>query len=147
MRKKVIALSAMPTAEQVEVEWLNLGNLAHVEVTRRVLIFRLSPSSGSETGRAGALQNRVNSSSGSSSMSPDQSIESNYGSQSRRWNGPGVYSKMVGFAWRRFREIVRQQWNFSPQGSTSEIEDYGVGLPGVSALELTITPDLRASMQ
>jgi hypothetical protein len=58
MRKKVIALSAMPTAEQVEVEWLNLGNLAHVEVTRRVLIFRLSPSSGSETGRAGALQNR-----------------------------------------------------------------------------------------
>jgi hypothetical protein len=66
MRKKVIALSAMPTAERVEVEWLNLGNLAHVEVTRRVLIFRLSPSSGSETGRVGALQNRVNSSSGSS---------------------------------------------------------------------------------
>jgi hypothetical protein len=103
MRKKVIALSAMPTAERVEVEWLNLGNLAHVEVTRRVLIFRLSPSSGSETGRVGALQNRVNSSSGSSSMSPDQSIGSNYGSQSRRWNGtdPGVYSKMVGFTWRR----------------------------------------------
>jgi len=27
-----------------------------------------------------------------------------------------------------FREIVRQQWNFSPQGSTSEVEDYQVQL-------------------
>ena len=43
-----------------------------------------------------------------------------------------------------FREIVRQQWNFSPQGSTSEIEDYQVQLEKVSALELTLTPDLTA---
>ena len=40
------------------------------------------------------------------------------------------------------REIVRQQWNFSPAGSTSEIEDYEVNLAGVSALELIIKPDL-----
>jgi hypothetical protein len=40
------------------------------------------------------------------------------------------------------REIVRQQWNFSPGGSTSEIEDYEVNLDGVSALELVIKPDL-----
>jgi hypothetical protein len=40
------------------------------------------------------------------------------------------------------REIVRQQWNFNPAGSTSEIEDYEVNLEGVSALELTIKPDL-----
>jgi hypothetical protein len=43
-----------------------------------------------------------------------------------------------------FREIVRQQWNFSPQGSTGEIEDYQVQLEKVSALELTLTPDLTA---
>jgi hypothetical protein len=41
------------------------------------------------------------------------------------------------------REIVRQQWNFNPAGSTSEFEDYEVNLDGVSALELTIRPDLR----
>jgi hypothetical protein len=41
-----------------------------------------------------------------------------------------------------FREIVRQQWNFSPQGSTSEVEDYQVQLEKVSALELTLRPDL-----
>jgi hypothetical protein len=41
-----------------------------------------------------------------------------------------------------FREIVRQQWNFSPQGSTSEAEDYQVDLDSVSVLELTLKPDL-----
>ena len=41
------------------------------------------------------------------------------------------------------KEIVRQQWNFSPSGSTQEIEDYEVNLEDVSALELVIKPDLR----
>ena len=41
------------------------------------------------------------------------------------------------------REIVRQQWNFSPLGSTSEVEDYRVDLDGVSVLELTLRPDLQ----
>ena len=41
-----------------------------------------------------------------------------------------------------FTEIVRQQWNFSPQGSTSEVEDYHVQLENVSILELTLNPDL-----
>lgn len=40
-----------------------------------------------------------------------------------------------------FRELVRQQWNFSPHGATSETEDYSVELDDVSALELIITPD------
>ncbi len=40
------------------------------------------------------------------------------------------------------QEIVRQQWTFSPQGATSEVEEYQVELSGVTALELTITPDI-----
>ena len=40
-------------------------------------------------------------------------------------------------------EIVRQQWNFSPAGSTTEIENYILDLDGVSLLELVIDPDLR----
>ena len=31
---------------------------------------------------------------------------------------------------RPVQEIVRQQWNFSPTGSTTQVEDYSVGLPG-----------------
>jgi hypothetical protein len=41
------------------------------------------------------------------------------------------------------KEIVRQQWNFSPAGSTSEVEEYQTNLDGVAALELAIQPDLE----
>jgi hypothetical protein len=40
------------------------------------------------------------------------------------------------------REIVRQQWNFSPSGSSTEVEDYVVDLKEVGILELSIRPDL-----
>ena len=39
------------------------------------------------------------------------------------------------------REIVRQQWNFSPHGTTEEVEDYTVELTGITTLELRIDPD------
>ena len=40
-----------------------------------------------------------------------------------------------------FREILRQQWNFSSPGGVREIEDYAVDLSNVGVLELIITPD------
>jgi hypothetical protein len=43
------------------------------------------------------------------------------------------------------KEIVRQQWNFSPTGSTSEIEHYVVDLDAISVLELSIRPDVGRS--
>jgi hypothetical protein len=39
------------------------------------------------------------------------------------------------------REIVRQQWTFSPTGSPREIEDYAVELESITKLELVIDPD------
>jgi hypothetical protein len=50
------------------------------------------------------------------------------------------------------KEIVRQQWNFSPPESTREVEEYRVELAGVTVLELVINPDIaggvgRASLQ
>jgi hypothetical protein len=39
------------------------------------------------------------------------------------------------------QEVVRQQWSFSPNGATEEIEDYAVALTGVTVLELQIDPD------
>jgi hypothetical protein len=42
---------------------------------------------------------------------------------------------------RSFRDLVRQQYTFSPDGSTSEVEDLNVDLATVTALELTINPD------
>ena len=42
---------------------------------------------------------------------------------------------------RSFREIVRQQWNFSPPATIRETEDYTVELFDVTLLELRILPD------
>ena len=42
---------------------------------------------------------------------------------------------------RSFDDVVRQQWNFSPQGATTETEDHRVELPAVTVLELSITPN------
>jgi hypothetical protein len=41
--------------------------------------------------------------------------------------------------------IARQQWNFTPTGSTVEFEDYQVDLKGVCALELSIQPGLNGA--
>jgi len=50
-----------------------------------------------------------------------------------RWSPDGGQS---------YQEIIRQQWNFSPEGATSEVEDYQVELPAVTILELNINPDI-----
>jgi hypothetical protein len=53
---------------------------------------------------------------------------------------------------RSFREIVRQQWNFSPPNTMREIEDFRVDLSGITVLELVIVPSIsrgaaRASLK
>lgn len=44
-----------------------------------------------------------------------------------------------GMTW---RDIARQQYNFSPPDTVRELEDYRVVLDGVSALELRIVPEI-----
>jgi hypothetical protein len=41
-----------------------------------------------------------------------------------------------------YREIARQQFNFSPPGTTREFEDYAVEIHGLTTLELMIVPDI-----
>ena len=41
-----------------------------------------------------------------------------------------------------YQDIVRQQYTFSPPGTTREVEDYTVRLDGVTAVELLIVPDV-----
>jgi hypothetical protein len=49
-----------------------------------------------------------------------------------RWSSDGGGS---------FREIVRQQWNFSPPQTIRGVEEYQVELSNVTVLELTIVPN------
>jgi hypothetical protein len=51
-----------------------------------------------------------------------------------------------------FRDIVRQQWNFSPPDTVREAEEHSVELSNVKVLELVIVPDIsggeaRASLR
>jgi len=50
-----------------------------------------------------------------------------------RWSADG------GASW---REIVRQQYNFSPPPVSQELEDYSVDLDGLTMLELSIIPEI-----
>jgi hypothetical protein len=60
-----------------------------------------------------------------------------------RWSSDGGSS---------FREIVRQQWNFSPPETKREVEEYQVELSNVTVLELIVVPNVsggtaRASLK
>jgi hypothetical protein len=54
-----------------------------------------------------------------------------------RWSSDGGQS---------YREIVRQQYNFSSPHNTLEIEEYAVDLFGLTALELSIIPDISGGL-
>jgi hypothetical protein len=51
-----------------------------------------------------------------------------------RWSGDGG---------RSYGDIVRQQFTFSPPGTTSETERLTVNLRGVTTIELKIVPDIN----
>jgi hypothetical protein len=51
-----------------------------------------------------------------------------------RWSSDGGTS---------FREIIRQQWNFTPPETVREVEEYQVELSNVTALELKIVPNMN----
>ena len=51
-----------------------------------------------------------------------------------------------------WKEVVRQQWNFSPPDTVEECEEYKIDLVSAAALELSINPDIsqrgvRASLE
>lgn len=54
-----------------------------------------------------------------------------------RWSADGGNS---------VREIVRQQWNFSPPESIRELEEYEVDLSSVTVIELVIKPNIGGGL-
>jgi hypothetical protein len=51
-----------------------------------------------------------------------------------------------------WKDVLRQQWNFSPPVTEDECEEYNVDLPSATGLELSIRPDIsggetRASLE
>jgi len=142
MRKRTIAPVQRETASPYQ-DWLNVEGLAEVEITSEDVAHPIE--SALLPGRA----------SGWRAAGPGkQTIRLLFANPQRlrriwlnfvepltertqeyvlRWSPDGGQS---------FREIVRQQWNFSPQGTTCETEDHRVELPAVTVLELSIIPDI-----
>ena len=142
MRKRIITPVQQETAPP-DQEWLNMEELAEVEITSEdpahPIESALLPgrASGWRAARPGEQKIRL-------LFAYPQRLRRIWLSfvETRtertqeyvlRWSPDGGQS---------FREIVRQQWNFSPQGATSETEDLHVELPAVTVLELTIIPDI-----
>lgn len=142
MRKRIIDPTQNLTASG-DPHWLNLESLADVDVTsedsRHPIENALLPgrAPGWRAGELGEQTIRL------VFLSPQrlrrirlsflESETERTQEYALRWSQDGG---------KTFREIVRQQWNFSPQGSTTETEDHQVDLSGVTALELHIIPDL-----
>ena len=140
MRKRLIDLQPATLSELNNVEWFNLRALAQVEVTSEAESYPIEtalvpPSKhGWRAAEPGEQRIRL-------IFDEPQQItrvllvfEEREKAKSHefvlRWSDSidGLY-----------REIVRQQWNFSPAGAVREVEDYRVQLFHVKVLELIIT--------
>jgi hypothetical protein len=142
MRKRIIASPTRETAS-FEDDWLDLESLAEVEVTSEdgahPIEAALVPGHGSGWSAAArgkqtirllfTRPQRVK----RICLVYEEPVIPRTQEYVLRWSADGGQS---------YREITRQQWNFSPQGAISEAEDHRVDLPGVTTLELTIIPDI-----
>ena len=141
MRKRIIA-PAQQDAAPLDDKWLNLEVLAEVEFTSEdsahPIEFALLPrqASGWRATEAGKQTIRLL----FAHPQPLQRIWLHF-VESRTERTQEYVLRWSPDGGKTFRDIVRQQWNFSPQGATSEIEDHRVELPAVTVLELSINPD------
>ena len=141
MRKRVLtsALDAPPAAG----DWLNIEPMVEVEITSEdpahPIESALLPDDGPGWCAAGPGPQTIR-----LVFDPPQSLhrirlEFRESTAARtqeyvlRWSADGG---------KEFADVVRQQWNFSPNGATHQVEDHVVDLPGVTVLQLDITPDI-----
>ena len=142
MRKRVMSPDSHETASN-EQAWLDLEHLAQVEISSEAPGYPIEAAllPGAQTGWQAAQPGR-------------QTIRLRFDQphQLRRiWlvfvetERPRTQEFVLRWSpddGQTYREIVRQQWNFSPPGGTREVEDYRVDLVGVTLLELEIVPDI-----
>jgi hypothetical protein len=142
MRKRIVNQEPQNVAP-VDRGWLDLQGLAQVELTSEDAAYpieaALIPSAGSgwRAAQAGEQTIRLLFDKLQRLMRIQLLFHEDQQARTQefvlRWSPDGGQS---------YREIVRQQYNFSPPGVTREFEDYTVDLAGVTALELRIVPDV-----
>jgi hypothetical protein len=142
MRKRIIGTHAAKAHSLSNAQWLDLAQIATVEVTSEDPGFPIESvftgnGPGWRASTSGEQQIRLIFDEPISVRRIQLRFEEPGATRTQefvlRWSGadggPGA-------------EIVRQQWNFSPDGSITEVEDYTVDLRNLSELELVIRPDI-----
>lgn len=152
MRKRLITLASMTVQPRGE-SWLDLDAAATVEVTSEDKDFPVEASlSGEQThgwraAEPGSQTIRL--------LFDERQMLKRISLVFEEKESPRTQEFVLRWSSERagpFRELVRQQWNFSPPGTTREIEEYSIELSDVAAVELTIVPNIsggtaRASLK
>ena len=143
MRKTVTAGLPSESTGESDSPWRDLENVASVEVTSEDPNYPIESALALEGGQgwrasqAGAQQIRI--------VFDEpirlRRIQLRFDEPTRERTQQFTISWSTGQS-ESAREIVRQQWNFSTTGSTTEVENYTVDLAGVSILEIAIRPDI-----
>jgi hypothetical protein len=137
MRKTIIS----PHADPAQTPWLDLEQIATVEVTSESDLFPIEHALGPKRTTGWRAQN----------LGPqivrlrfDTPIELHLihlrivDQTAERTQELALFADIPGSG---REEIVRQHFTFSPHGTTEEVEDYTVDLKNVEMLELRIDPD------
>lgn len=142
MRKRIIGPGPREFAA-VEPDWLDLERLAQVEITSEDADYpidsALIPGTGSGWRAAQSGEQTIRLLFDEPLRLTRIHLVFHEGERERtqefvlQWSPDGGQS---------YREIVRQQYNFSPPDVAREVEDYDVDLDGLTALELKIVPDI-----
>jgi hypothetical protein len=142
MRKQIINPDAQ-NVSATDQNWLDLQRLAQVELTSEDPAYpieaALIPSTGSGWRAAQAGEQTIRLLFDEPQRAKRIQLLFHEDQQARTQEFVLRWSSDRG---RSYREIVRQQYNFSPPGMTREFEDYTVDLTGLTVLELRIVPDI-----
>lgn len=143
MRKKIIASTVTEPSPEAS-GWLDLEQaVAEVEVTSEnagcPVENALLPASGTGWLAAASGPQTIRLRFGSPQRLQRIAVEFAGDDSARTQEFCLRWSADEGKSW---REIVRQQWNFSPEGASVESEDYRVALDGATDLALEIVPDI-----
>jgi hypothetical protein len=144
MRKEIVEQGMTAGRSLGNADWLDLDSIAHVQLTSEDPAFPIENalSASPEPNERGWRANSPGPQTITLSFDEPQHIRRIFlHFIERETEREQEFVLRYSSASETDREIVRQQWTFSPTGSTQEIEDYAVELGSVTKLELVIDPD------
>jgi hypothetical protein len=142
MRKRLIAEEGAARGAGAEGEWIDLEAVAEVEITSEAEGAPIERALGFEEGGSGWRAGRTGPQTIRLRFDRPMAIGRIYlHFVERAVERSQEFAVYVGGAEGEVREVLRQQFGFSPGGATEEIEDYRVELKDVTVFELRIDPD------